>query len=165
MKEELAAARTLEPKFVLLHDQGCDLIAYDPALFHNAPGKAAIASSLRRRANEINAHGALIGVDSFAFRPDLAAISGANEKLVRAAAAAGIDALVRAGFGVKREAIAVSLQTPAFHLLFQQIYTRGVANSIVFGDLVTVDSRDYDGDPVIAMGWFNVFPLGRPARA
>jgi hypothetical protein len=164
MKEDLAAARAVEPKFVLLHNRGCDLIAYDPALLKSTLGKAAIQDSLRRRASQMKAHAVLIGMDGYVFIPDLDAISAANEKLVRAAAAAGIDALARSGLGMKKEAIAVSLQTPAFHVLLQQIYSRGAAQSIVFGELLTVDSRDYDGFPQMAMGWLNIFPLGRSAR-
>jgi hypothetical protein len=46
-----------------------------------------------------------------------------------------------------------ALQTPTFHALLQQIYSRGAAQSIVFGELLTVDSRDYAGFPQMAMGW------------
>jgi hypothetical protein len=112
----------------------------------------------------MKAHAVLIGMDGYILIPDLAAISAANERLVRAAAGAEIDALVRSGLGVKKEAVAVCLQTPTFHVLLQQIYSRGAAQSIVFGELLAVDSRDYGGFPQMAMGWLNIFPLERSAR-
>ena len=71
--------------------------------------------------------------------------------------AAGIDALARSGFGHKSEAISITLQTSAFHVLLQQLYTRGSGNSIVFGELRTIDSRECHQAPVIPTGLFNVF--------
>jgi hypothetical protein len=47
----------------------------------------------------------------------------------------------------------VTLQTPAFHLLVQQLYTRG-DNSIVFGELQTFDSREV---PMEAAGLFSIY--------
>jgi len=89
-----------------------------------------------------------MGLDSNCFIPDLAAMREANPRLVQAAAGAGIDALIRSGFGRKSEGLSVTLQTPAFHLLVQQLYTRG-DNSIVFGELQTFDSREV---PMVAAG-------------
>ena len=47
----------------------------------------------------------------------------------------------------------MTLQTPAFHLLVQQLYTRG-DNSIVFDELRTFDSREV---PMEAAGLFNIY--------
>ena len=165
MKEELAETRTVEPIFILLCDHGCHFIAFDPVLFNDIAGKEAMSASLRQRAAQEGARGALIGTDSYAFLPDLEAIRRANQNLVRAATAAGIDALIRSGLGRKSEAISVSLQTPTFHLLFQQLYTRGRGNSIVFRELLTIDSREYDSSPVISAGFFDIFTLRGAARA
>jgi hypothetical protein len=88
------------------------------------------------------AQAVLIGLDSYAFVPDPEAIATANKKLVETALAAGIDALARSGFGRKSEAISITLQTSAFHVLLQQLYTRGSGNSVVFGELRTIDSRE-----------------------
>jgi hypothetical protein len=73
-----------------------------------------------------------MGLDSNCFISDLTAMREANPRLVQAAAGAGIDALIRSGFGKTSEGLSVTLQTPAFHLLVQQLYARG-DNSIVFG--------------------------------
>ena len=64
-----------------------------------------------------------------------------------------LDALIRSGFGRKSEGISVTLQTPAFHLLVQQLYTRG-DNSIVFGVSQTLDSREV---PMEAAGIFSIY--------
>lgn len=165
MKEDLAKTRTVEPVFVLLQKNACDFVAYDPLLLQSPPGRTAIADNLRQRAIQTGAAAVLIGMDSYAFVPDLEAIATANERLVQAATTAGIDALVRSGFGRKSEAISVSLQTSAFHVLLQQLYTRGNSNSIVFGELRRVDSREYGNTPVISTGLLNVFSLGRAGRA
>ena len=73
--------------------------------------------------------------------------------MVQAAAGAGIDALIRSGFGKTSEGLSVTLQTPAFHLLVQQLYARG-DNSIVFGELRTLDSREV---PMEAAGLFSIY--------
>jgi hypothetical protein len=157
LKEDLAEAKSVAPTFILLLDCGCDFIAYDNVLLNSPAGRAAIAESLRGKAIQTGARGVLIGMDSYAFVPNVQAITTAHEKLVRAAAAAGIDAMVRSGFGRKSEAISITLQTSAFHVLLQQLYTRGDGNSIVFGELRTTDSRECHQAPVIATGLFNVF--------
>ena len=77
----------------------------------------------------------------------------ANPRLVQAAAKAGMDALIRSGFGKKSEGLSITLQTPAFHLLIQQLYVRG-DNSIVFGELQTFDSREV---PMKAAGLFSIY--------
>ena len=94
-----------------------------------------------------------MGLDSNCFIPDLTAMREENPRLVQAAAGAGIDALVRSGFGRKSEGVSVTLQTPAFHLLVQQLYARG-DNSIVFGELQTFDSRKV---PMEAAGLFHIY--------
>jgi hypothetical protein len=101
-----------------------------------------------------------MGLDSYCFVPDLAAMMEANPRLVRAATSAGIDALVRSGFGTKSEGISVTLQTPRFDLLVQQLYTRG-DNSIVFGELRTLDSREV---PMEAAGLFSIYGGQHVAR-
>ena len=141
LKEELAERRSVQPAFILLHDRDCEVLTFSPRLFASAEGKAAVARTFRNRALETGAHGALVGLDSNCFIPDLASTREANPRLLRAAAAAGLDALIRSGFGRKSEGISVTLQTPAFHLLVQQLYTRG-ENSIVFGLSQVVDSRE-----------------------
>ena len=163
LKEDLAERGQVEPVFVLLLPRCCDLIAYDPTLLTSIAGKRAIAVNLRRKATERRAEGAPIAVDSFCFVPDPEAIHSVNQKLVQAAAAAGIDALVAAGLGRKIEAISVNLQTSDFHLLLQQPYTR--ESSIVFGERTTIDSRDYGNLSVISGGIFDIFPLRRMAEA
>jgi len=153
MKEDLAVRKTVEPVLILLHASGCDLIRFEPALFTTQAGKNAIGTVFRKRAIEVRACGAVVGLDSHCLVPDVPAMLDANPKLVRAAAAAGLDALVRSGFGRKSEALAVTLETPSFELLIQQLYTRD-ANSIVYGELVEYDSRKM---PVAAAGVFKVF--------
>ena len=153
MKEDLAVRKTVEPVLILLHARGCDLIRFEPALFRTPAGKNAIGAVFRKRAIEVSACGALVGLDSHCLVPDVPALLNANSKLVRAAAAAGLDALVRSGFGRKSEALAVTLETPSFELLFQQLYTRA-ADGIVLGELVEYDSRQM---PVAAAGVFKVF--------
>ena len=141
LKEELAERRTVQPAFILIHDGDCELLTFSPGLFASADGRAAAARIFRNRAIQTGAHGALVGMDSNCFIPNLTALREANPRLVRAAAAAGIDALVRSGFGRESEGISVTLQTPAFHLLIQQLYTRG-DRSIVFGASQILDSRE-----------------------
>jgi len=153
LKEELAERRTVQPAFILLHDRDCELLTFSPRLFASAEGKAAVARTFRNRALQTGAHGALMGLDSNCFIPDLTAMREANPRLVQAAAGAGIDALIRSGFGKKSEGLTVTLQTPAFHLLVQQLYTRG-DNSIVFGELQTFDSRNV---PMEAAGLFSIY--------
>jgi autonomous glycyl radical cofactor GrcA len=70
-----------------------------------------------------------MGLDSNCFIPDLTAMREANPRLVQAAAGAGID------------------------LLVQQLYARG-DNSIVFGELRTLDSREV---PMEAAGLFSIY--------
>jgi hypothetical protein len=94
-----------------------------------------------------------MGLDSICFIPDFAAMKEANPRLVRAGADAGIDALVRSGFGKKSEGLSVTLQTPSFHLLVQQLYARG-EDSIAFGALQTFDSRKL---PMEAAGLFSIY--------
>jgi hypothetical protein len=153
LKEELAESGTVTPAFILLHESDCEILTFSPRLFESAEGKAAVSRAFRNRARRTGAHGALVGLDSYCFIPDLTAMSEANPRLVQAASGAGIDALVRSGFGRKSEGISVTLQTPAFHLLVQQLYARG-DNSIVFGELQTYDSREV---PMKAAGLFNIY--------
>ena len=153
LKEELAERGTVTPAFILLHDSDCEVLTFSPRLFESPEGKAAVARAFRNRAHQTGAHGALVGLDSYCFIPDINALREANPRLVQAAAGAGIDALIRSGFGRKSEGISVTLQTPAFHLLVQQLYTRG-DNSIVFGELQTFDSREV---PMEAAGIFSIY--------
>ncbi len=153
LKEELAESGAVTPAFILLHEKDCEIITFSRRLFASADGRAAVSRAFRNRARQTGAHGALMGLDSDCFIPDLAAMSEANPRLVQAAGDAGIDALVRSGFGRKSEGISVTLQTPAFHLLVQQLYSRG-DNSIVFGDLQTFDSREV---PMEAVGLFSIY--------
>ena len=60
---------------------------------------------------------------------------------------------MRFGLGKKSEGISVTLQTPTFHVLIQQLYTRG-DNSIVFGESQTLDSREV---PMEAAGLFSIY--------
>jgi hypothetical protein len=143
---------------VLLHGYGCDFIHFDPQLLKDSCGKAAIAHTISCRAAEVRADGALLGMDSYAFVPNIEAILSTNERLVHAASDNGLDALVRSGLGWKSEAISLNLQTPAFHLLLQQLYTRN-SNGIAFEELLAIDSRDFSGVTVIATGLFSIFPL------
>ena len=160
LKEEIAERRTVQPAFILLHDRHCEVLTFPLHLFASAEGKAAVARTFRNRALQTGAQGALMGVDSYCFIPDLAAMREANPRLVRAATNAGIDALVRSGFGQKSEGISVTLQTPGFHLLVQQMYARG-ESSIVFGELRTLDSRDV---PMEGAGLFRIFGGQHVAR-
>jgi hypothetical protein len=159
LKDDLMSRNTVEPVLILLHDRGCDLIRFEPVLFTTQSGKDAIGAVFRRRATEVSAYGAIVGLDSHCLVPDIPAMLNANPKLVRAAAAAGIDALVRSGFGRKSEALAVTLETPSFELLLEQLYTRG-ENGLVFGELMDLDSRRV---PVTSAGVFKVF--GRRCQA
>jgi hypothetical protein len=152
LKEELAESGTVTPAFILLHEKDCEILTFSPRLFASAEGRAAVSRAFRNRARQTGAHGVLMGLDSNCFIPDLTAMSEANPRLVQAAAA-GIDALVRSGFGRKSEGISVTLQTPVFHLLVQQLYSRG-DNSIVFGELQTFDSREV---PMEAVGLFSIY--------
>jgi len=158
MTDDLQQTKSVEPVFVLLHEYGCDFVRFDPSLFNSALGKAAVARTLCQRASDTQAAGAVIGIDGYAFIPDIEAIATANDRLVRAAAASGVNALVRSGLGCKSEAIAVALQTNEFHFLLQQLYARD-SGDIVFGDLLTIDSREFVGLPVITTGLFSIFPL------
>jgi hypothetical protein len=153
LKEELAESGTITPAFILLHERDSEILSFSPSLFASAEGRAAVSRAFRNRARQTGANGALMGLDSNCFIPDLAAMREANPRLVQAAAGAGIDALVRSGFGRKSEGISVTLQTPAFHLLVQQLYSRG-DNSIVFGERQTFDSREV---PLEAVGLFNIY--------
>ena len=160
LKEELAERGTISPAFILLHETDCEVLTFSPRLFKSAEGRAAVARAFRNRALQTEAHGTLIGMDSNCFIPDLTALREANPRLVQAAAGAGIDALVRSGFGRKSEGLSITLQTPAFHLLVQQLYTRG-DNSIVFDELRTFDSREV---PMEAAGLFNIYGGQRVTR-
>ena len=160
LKEELAARRTIQPAFILVHDRDCEVLAFSPRLFESEEGKAAVARTFRYRALQTGAHGALMGLDSNCFIPDLVALREANPRLVRAAAGAGIDALIRSGFGRKSEGISVMLQTPTFHVLIQQLYTRG-ENSIVFDGSQTLDSREV---PMEAAGLFSIYGSPQATR-
>ena len=153
LKEELAESGAVTPAFILLHERDCEILTFSPRLFASAEGRAAVSRAFHNRARQTGAHGALMGLDSNCFIPDLAAMSEANPRLVQAAAGAGIDALVRSGFGRKSEGISVTLQTPVFHLLVQQLYSRG-DNSIVFGELQTFDAREV---PMEAVGLFSIY--------
>jgi hypothetical protein len=153
LKEELAERGTVTQAFILLHERDCEVLTFSPCLFESAGGRAAVARAFRNRALQTEVHGTLIGMDSNCFIPDLTALREANPRLVQAAAGAGIDALVRSGFGRKSEGLSITLQTRAFHLLVQQLYTRG-DNSIVFDELRTFDSREI---PMEAAGLFNIF--------
>jgi hypothetical protein len=153
LKEELAERGTVAPAFILLYDRDCEVLTFSPRLFASAEGKAAVARAFRSRARQTGAHGALMGLDSNCFIPDLTAMREANPRLVQAAAGAGIDALIRSGFGKTSEGLSVTLQTPAFHLLVQQLYARG-DHSIVFGELRTLDSREV---PMEAAGLFSIY--------
>ena len=153
LKEELAERGTVAPAFILLYEKDCEVLTFSPRLFASAEGKAAVARAFRNRARQTGAHGALMGLDSNCFIPDLTAMREANPRLVQAAAGAGIDALIRSGFGKTSEGLSVTLQTPAFHLLVQQLYARG-DNSIVFGELRTLDSREV---PMEATGLFSIY--------
>jgi len=153
LKDELAESGTVTPAFILLHERDCEILTFSPSLFASAEGKAAVSRAFRNRASQTGAHGALVGLDSYCFIPDLTAMSEANPRLVQAAAGAGIDALIRSGFGKTSEGLSVTLQTPAFHLLVQQLYARG-DNSIVFGELRTLDSREV---PMEAAGLFSIY--------
>jgi hypothetical protein len=153
LKEELAERRTVQPAFILLHDRHCEVLTFPLRLFASAEGKAAVARTFRNRALQTGAGGTLMGLDSYCFVPDLAAMMEANPRLVQAATSAGIDALVRSGFGTKSEGISVTLQTPRFDLLVQQLYARG-DDSIVFGELRTLDSREV---PMEAAGLFSIY--------
>jgi hypothetical protein len=153
LKQELAERGTVTPAFILLHDRDCEVLTFSPRLFASAAGKAAVARAFRNRARQTGAQGALMGLDSNCFIPDLAAMREANPRLVQAAAGTGIDALIRSGFGKTSENLSVTLQTPAFHLLVQQLYARG-DNSIVFGEQRTLDSREV---PMEAAGLFSIY--------
>ena len=153
MKEELAESGTVTPAFILLHEKDCEVLTFSPRLFASEEGKATVSRAFRNRARQTGAHGALMGLDSNCFIPDLTAMREANPRLVEAAADAGIDALVRSGLGRKSEGLSVTLQTPAFHLLVQQLYSRG-DNSIVFGEQQTFDSREV---PMEAAGLFSIY--------
>lgn len=153
LKEELVERGTVTPAFILLHERDCEVLTFPPRLFASAEGKAAVARAFRNRARHTGAHCALMGLDSNCFIPDLTAMREANPRLLQAAAGAGIDALIRSGFGKKSEGLSVTLQTPAFHLLVQQLYARG-DNSIVFGELQTFDSREV---PMEAAGLFSIY--------
>jgi len=152
LKEELVEQGTVTPAFILLHERDCEVLTFSPRLFASAEGKAAVARAFRKRALQTGAHGALMGLDSNCFIPDLTAMREANPRLVQAAAGAGIDALIRSRFGRKSEGLSITLQTSAFHLLIQQLYVRG-DNSIVFGELQTFDSREV---PMEAAGLFSI---------
>ena len=153
LKEELADRGTVSPAFILLYDKDCEVLTFSQRLFRSAEGKATVARVFRNRARQNGAHGALMGLDSTCFIPDLTAMREANPRLVRAAAGAGMDALVRAGFGKKSDGLSVTLQTPRFHLLVQQLYVRG-DHSIVFGELRTLDSREVAME---AAGLFSIY--------
>ena len=153
LKEELVERGTVTPAFILLHERDCEVLTFPPRLFASAEGNAAVARAFRKRALQTGAHGVLMGLDSNCFIPDLTAMREANPRLVQAAAGAGIDALIRSGFGRKSGGISITLQTPAFHLLIQQLYVRG-DNSIVFGELQTFDSREV---PMEAAGLFSIY--------
>jgi hypothetical protein len=153
LKEELADRGAVSPAFILLYDRDCEVLTFSQRLFTSAEGKATVARVFRYRAWQTGAHGALMGLDSTCFIPDITAMREANQRLVRAAAGAGIDALIRSGFGRKSEGISVTLQTPTFHLLIQQLYVRG-DHSIVFGELRTLDSREV---PMEAAGLFSIY--------
>ena len=128
LKEELAERGTVTPAFILLHERDCEILTFSPRLFASAEGKAAVARAFRKRAVQNGAHGALMGLDSNCFIPDLAAMREANPRLVQAAAGAGIDALIRSGFGGKSEGL--SIPASRFHF-GAATTTRGKKSSLV----------------------------------
>ena len=160
LKESLANRTSIDPVFSLILEQGPEFVRYDPELTRTAEGNLAIANDLRTRAEQSGAVGALIALDCHVFVPDLPAIHQANQRLVQAATRAGLCALVSAGLGRRSEAIVVTLQTPSFHVLFEQLYTRQGTGSIVFDALRTLDSRDSKGGAQTG-GLFEIFPLQR----
>src|ERR1035441_7598814 len=151
LKEELAERGTVTHAFILLHDTDCEVLTFSPRLFESPEGKAAVARAFRNRAHQTRVHGALVGLDSYCFIPDINALREANPRLVQAAA--GIDALIRSGFGRKSEGLSVTLVTREFHLQLQQLYPRG-DKSIVFGEVQTFDSREV---PMEAAGIFSIY--------
>ena len=48
LKEELAARRTVQPAFILVHDRDCELLTFPPPLFASAEGRAAVARTFRQ---------------------------------------------------------------------------------------------------------------------
>ena len=82
LREELAERGTVTPAFILLHDSDCEVLSFSPRLFESTEGKAAVARAFRNRAHQARARGALVGLDSYCFIPDINAMSEANPRLV-----------------------------------------------------------------------------------
>jgi len=153
LKEELAERGTVAPAFILLYDRDCEVLTFSPRLFASAEGKAAVARAFRNRARQTGAHGALMGARQQLLHPrphrdargESTTGTGRRRRRHRCAHPIGLRK-TSAG-------LSVTLQTPAFHLLVQQLYARG-DNSIVFGELRTLDSREV---PMEAAGLFSIY--------
>ena len=125
LKEKLAERRTVNPVILLLRGTSIERVMFDPRLLCSDASKGALYSLVRRRAIESGADTMLVGMDSYCLVPNMVSMRAIDPMKVRRLAAEVIDALVAAGLGEKREALAVIVQTPIYNLLLEQLYVRG----------------------------------------
>jgi hypothetical protein len=152
-KEELAERKTVRPVILLARGGSLETVLFDPRLLQSDGGKDGLFAVVRRRALESGADAMLIAVDSYCLIPNMVRMRASAPTILRGLATEGIDALVSAGLGEKREALAVILQTPIYTLLLEQLYERG-DHSLVFGECRRIDSGE---QPLEPFGRFHIF--------
>jgi len=154
LKEELAERKTVRPVIMLVRDGSLETVLFDPRLLRSEGSKDGLFAVVRRRAVESGADAMLIAVDSYCLIPNMVRMRATDQMILRGLVTEGIDALVAAGLGEKREALAVILQTPIYTLLLEQLYERG-EHSLVFGECRRIDSCE---QPLEPLGRFHIFP-------
>jgi len=122
LKQELADRRTVSPVILLARGTRFETVVFDPRLLRSEGSKDRLFALVRRRAIASGADATLIAVDRYCFIPNMVRMRASDPMRVRRLAMEGIDALVAAGLGDKREALAVILQTPIYTLLLEQLY-------------------------------------------
>lgn len=153
LKQELAARGTVNPVILLVRGTSMESVVFDPGLLRSEGTKDALFALVRRRAVENGADAMLVAIDTYCLVPNVVHMCATDPIKVRRLATVGIDALVAAGLGEKREALAVIVQTPIYTLLLEQLYERG-EHSLVFGECRRIDSGEYALEP---LGRFHIF--------
>ena len=138
---------------LLARGTGFETVVFDPRLLRSEGSKDRLFALVRRRAIASGADATLIAVDSYCFVPNMVHMRAGDPIRVRRLAMEGIDALVAAGFGDKREALAVIVQTPIYTLLLEQLYEFR-EQAVVFHECRRIDSRE---QPLEPCGRFHIF--------
>ena len=160
-KQEFAARKTVNPWSSLIRGESIEHVGFDPGLLRSERRKVALLAWVRRRAIESGADAVVVALDSYCLVPNLVRMRASDPMKLHHLVAEGIDALVAAGLGEKREALAVIVQTPIYTLLLEQLYERG-EHSLVFGECRRIDSAEQALEP---LGRFHIFSGAEAQRA